>query len=195
MRQSQGCANRDRNWGSLYKRKPYYCFFTILIRFIAIAAVFIWILPGHSGAQWLTPSPPKPSDKTEYWANAIKMTSIPCKVENGKISIPLEVVKEKKIVQFLYEGNGIKLPLLSYVTQTGKVVTAVSVCEPCRSTKFHIKEKLIICNSCYTEWNLETLKGIKGGCLKYPPDVIANKIENGQILIDEKTVIKWKPRV
>ncbi len=195
MRQCQGCARRDLNSGSLYKRKPYYFFFTIVIAVLAIAAVLIWMLPEDSGAQWLTPSSPQAADKTEYWANATKMTDVPCKVENGKISIPLSVVKEKKIVRFQYEGNGVKIPLLSYVTQTGKIVTAVSVCEPCRSTKFHIKEKLIVCNSCYTEWNLETLKGIKGGCLKYPPDVIPSSVENGQILIDEKAVTQWKPRV
>jgi uncharacterized membrane protein len=167
----------------------------IVISVVAITAALTWMLPGDSGAQLLTPSPPRAVDKTEYWANATKMTDIPYKVENGKISIPLDVVKEKKIVRFQYEGNGVKIPLLSYVTPTGKIVTAVSVCEPCHSTKFHIKEKLLICNACYTEWNLETLKGIKGGCLKYPPDVIPSKVENGQIVIEEKTVTQWKPRV
>jgi len=195
MRPCQGYTKREQNSSALYKRRPDNFFLRIVISAVAVGAALIWMLPGDSGAQLLPPSPPRANDKTEYWANAIKMTNVPCKVENGKISIPLDVVKEKKIVQFLYEGNGVKVPLLSYMTQTGKVVTAVSVCEPCRSTKFHIKEKLIICNSCYTEWNLETLKGIKGGCLKYPPDVIPSTVEKGQILIDEKTVTQWKPRV
>jgi uncharacterized membrane protein len=115
-------------------------------------------------------------------------------VENGKISIPLNVVKEKKIVRFEYEANGARIPLLSYVTSTGKVVTAVSVCEPCRSTKFHLKGNSIVCNACFAEWDMETLRGIKGGCLNYPPDAIPNKVEKGQILIDEKIVAQWKPR-
>jgi len=114
---------------------------------------------------------------------------------NGKISIPLDVVMEKKMVRFEYEGNGIRIPLLSYITQSGRVVTAVSMCEPCRSTRFHIKDKTIVCNACYTEWNLETLQGIKGGCLNYPPDIIPSKVEKNQILIDEKVVLNWKPRV
>jgi len=162
---------------------------------IVIGAAPIWMLPGDAGGQLQSPSPPRPSDKTEYWAKAIRMTDIAAKMENGKISIPLDGVKEKKIVRFEYEGNGVKIPLLSYITDGGKIVTAVSVCEPCRSTRFHIKEKLIVCNSCYTEWTLETLKGIKGGCLKYPPDAIPNRVENGRILIDEKMVAQWRPRV
>jgi hypothetical protein len=36
------------------------------------------------------------------------MTDVSAKVENGKISIPLDVVKEKKIVRFEYEGNGLR---------------------------------------------------------------------------------------
>jgi uncharacterized membrane protein len=137
--------------------------------------------------------PPVPG-KNESAGQQIRMTDITGTVENGKISIPLNVVKEKKIVRFEYEANGARIPLLSYVTSTGKVVTAVSVCEPCRSTKFHLKGNSIVCNACFAEWDMETLRGIKGGCLNYPPDAIPNKVEKGQILIDEKIVAQWKPR-
>ena len=123
------------------------------------------------------------------------MTDIQAKVEKGKISIPLSEVMEKKMVRFEYQANGVSVPLLSYITQSGRVVTAVSMCEPCRSTRFHIKDKSIVCNACYTEWNLETLQGIKGGCLNYPPDVIPSTIEKGWIQIDEKIITQWKPRV
>jgi len=89
----------------------------------------------------------------------------------------------------------LKIPLLSYMTLAGRVVTAVSMCEPCRSTRFHIKDKALVCNACYTEWNLETLQGIKGGCMDYPPEVIPNTVENDRIVIEEKVVVAWKPRV
>ena len=197
MRAFQECRSKDLNSNGSCERKkrPFHFSFPIAIAPIVIGGALIWMFLGDAGAQLQPPIPPRPSDKTEYWAKATKMTDVPSKVENGKISIPLDMVKEKKIVRFDYEGNGVKIPLLSYVTDGGKIVTAVSVCEPCRSTRFHIKEKSIVCNSCYTEWNLETLKGIKGGCLKYPPDVISNTVEKGQILLDEKNVTQWKPRV
>jgi uncharacterized protein len=197
MRAYQEYQSKDLNSNSLpqRKRKSSRTFLPMVMAAVIIGTASVWMLPVDAGAQLLAPSPPRASDKTEYWSKAIKMTDVPAKVENGKISIPLDAVKEKKIVRFEYQGNGVKIPLLSYVTDGGKIVTAVSVCEPCRSTRFHIKDKLIVCNSCYTEWNLESLKGIKGGCLKYPPDVIPHSVESGGIVIDERTVAQWKPRV
>lgn len=166
---------------------------------IAITALIIGglshgLMPGGSKADPRASSVPPVPGKIESAGQQIRMTDITAKVENGKISISLNVVKEKKIVRFEYEANGTRIPLLSYITPTGKVVTAVSVCEPCRSTKFHIRDNSIVCNACFAEWDMETLRGIKGGCLNYPPDAIPNKVENGQILIDEKIVAQWKPR-
>ena len=131
--------------------------------------------------------------KVDYTGQTIPMVDIQAKVDNGKISISLDAVKEKKMVRFEYPGNGV--PLLAYIAPSGRVVTAVSMCEPCRSTRFHINDKKIVCNACATEWNLETLKGIQGGCLDYPPDVIPSTIEKDRIQIDEKIITQWKPRV
>ena len=171
---------------------------------VSLAVAAVVVLAGF--AYWLiqrdnaSPDPrvssqPKVSGNVNYNGQKISMTDVPAKLENGKISIPVEAVLEKKIVRFEYEGNGTKIPLLSYVTQTGKLVTAVSMCEPCRSTRFHIRDKILVCNACGTEWNLETLKGIQGGCLNYPPDVIPSTIVKDKIQIDEKIVTQWKPRV
>jgi uncharacterized membrane protein len=138
---------------------------------------------------------PKVAEKVDYAGLTIPMTDVSVKVGGGKISIPLDVVMEKRMVRFEYEGNGVKIPILSYITPAGKIVTAVSMCEPCRSTRFHIKDKSLFCNACNTEWNLETLKGIQGGCLNYPPDVIPSTLVQNQIQIDEKIIAQWKPRV
>ncbi len=189
MRVCQECWTRDR------KKRSSGLLLTVVIVVATVIGAPIWLLPGDVEAQLQAPSPPRPSDKTEYWAKAIRMTEVSAKVENGIISIPLDVVKEKKIVRFEYEGNGVKISLLSYITDGGKIVTAVSVCEPCRSTRFHIKDKSLFCNACNTEWNLETLKGIQGGCLNYPPDVIPSTLVQNQIQIEEKIVAQWKPRV
>jgi len=105
-------------------------------------------------------------ERVDYSGQTISTTDIVAKVESGKISIPMDVLKEKKMVRFEYEGHGVKVPLLTYVTSTGRVVTAVSICEPCRSTRFHIEGKSIVCNVCATG-----------------------------ILIEEKAVLNWKPRV
>ena len=177
------------------KRKPYWVPISLAILAIALTGVGYWVIEGNTGSNPKVSSQPKVSGKFDYAGQTIQMTDIQAKVEKGKISIPLNVVMEKRMVRFEYDNNGKKTPVLSYITSTGKVITAVSMCEPCKSTRFHIKDKSMVCNACYTEWNLETLEGIKGGCLNYPPDVIPSTVEKDQIRIDEKAIIQWKPRV
>jgi uncharacterized membrane protein len=152
-----------------------------------------WIIDGNTGSNPKVSTQPKLNEKVDYAGQSVRMADIQAKVENGKITIPLNELKEKNMVRFEYQGNGV--PLLAYVTPSGRVVTAVSMCEPCRSTRFHINDRNIVCNACGTEWNLETLKGIQGGCLNYPPDVIPSTIEKDRIQIDEKIITQWKPRV
>ena len=177
------------------KRKPYWVPVSLVIIAIALAAIGYWVIQGNTGTNPKVSSQPKVDSSVNYTGQTIRMTDIQAKVQNGKISIPLDVVKEKKMVRFEYQANGVSVPLLSYITPSGKVVTAVSMCEPCRSTRFHINDKKIVCNACATEWNLETLKGIQGGCLNYPPDVIPSTIDKGSIQIDEKIITQWRPRV
>jgi hypothetical protein len=177
------------------KEKNYWIPISLAVFAIVLVGVGYWIIEGNTGANPKVSSQPKVDSSVSYAGQTIGMADIQAKVEKGKISIPLDVVKEKKMVRFEYEGNGVRIPLLSYITQSGRVVTAVSMCEPCRSTRFHINDKKIVCNACNTEWNLETLKGIQGGCLNYPPDVIPSTIEKGRIQIDERIVTQWRPRV
>jgi hypothetical protein len=168
---------------------------SLVIIVIALGGVAYWLIGGNSGASPKATSQPQVSGKVDYTGQTVRMTDVQAKVENGKIMIPVHVVKDKKIVRFEYEGKGLKIPLLAYLTMSGRVVTAISMCEPCKSTRFHIKDRSLVCNACYTEWNLETLKGISGGCMNYPPEIIPSVVEKDSVLIDEKVVLDWKPRV
>ncbi len=177
------------------KKKSSWAIVSLVVGAIALGGIAYWIVQGSPAANSKDLTQPKVSGTVDYTGQKIPMTDVQPSVGNGKISIPLDLVLEKRIVRFEYEANGSKIPLLSYITQTGKVVTAVSMCEPCRSTRFHIKDKSIVCNACGTLWNLETLKGISGGCLNYPPDLLPSTVDKGRIQIDEKVVAQWKPRV
>ena len=177
------------------KKKSSWAIVSLVVGAIALGGIAYWIIQGSTAANSKDLTQPKVSGTVDYTGQKIPMTDVQPSVGNGKISIPLDLVLEKRIVRFEYEANGSKIPLLSYITQTGKVVTAVSMCEPCRSTRFHIKDKTIVCNACGTLWNLETLKGINGGCLNYPPDLLPSTVDKGRIQIDEKVVAQWKPRV
>ena len=135
------------------------------------------------------------SEKISYKNQTIRMASVDAVSGSGSIEIPAEFVKEKKIVYFEYNKGGKQVPLMAYITPSGKLVTAVSMCEPCRSTKFHIEGEEMVCNACGTRWTLEGLKGVSGGCLAYPPDVVAHTIEGGKVKIQETIIQSLKPRV
>ena len=176
------------------KKKSPWFFISLIVIAVVLGGVAFWIIHGKTTANPKIASQQKVMDRVDYAGQTIPMTDIVAKVEKGKISIPLDLVKEKKMVRFEYEGNGVKIPLLAYVTLAGRVVTAISMCEPCRSTRFHIQDKTLVCNACNTEWSLETLKGIQGGCVNYPPEVIPSTVEKDRVLIEEKVVLGWKPR-
>lgn len=118
------------------------------------------------------------------------------KVENGKVTVAsLTDLKDTKFVFTEYQANGKRVPLTALVKPNGKVVVAVSLCEPCKSESFRIMGDKIICNACDTVWDLETFKGISGGCQDYPPEILAY-IQNGDKLeVDQSILNSWKPRV
>lgn len=133
-------------------------------------------------------------DGVEYNQQTNEMKPVSSVVRNGVIELPLQAIKDNKLVSFSYRAGATEVPLLAYITPSGKLVTAVSMCEPCRSTKFHIEGDILVCNSCGTRWELETLRGISGGCLGYPPDALGNKVQGENVLIKVQDVLNWKPR-
>ncbi len=190
-----GSSFRDKREKVLgEKKKSPWLFVSLIVIAVVLGGVAFWIIHGKTTANPKMASQQKVMEGVDYAGQTIPMTDIVAKVEKGKISIPLDVVKEKKMVRFEYDGKGVKIPLLAYVTLAGRVVTAISMCEPCRSTRFHIQDKTLVCNACNTEWSLETLKGIQGGCMDYPPEVIPSTVEKDRVLIEEKVVLGWKPR-
>jgi len=168
----------------------------VIVIFVVAAIPLAWFIfrdspDASSGSSAGT----KVMEKVSYRNQNIAMTRIDAALAAGFVSIPVDLVKEKKLVFFEYASGRKQVPLMAYIIPSGKLVTAVSMCEPCKSTKFHIENEQMVCNACGTRWMLEGLQGISGGCLTYPPDVVAHSIEGGKIKINEKIVLDWKPRV
>ncbi len=80
------------------------------------------------------------------------MTRVEATARKGLVEIPMDLVKEKKLVSFDFQG----IPLLAYFSPQGKVVTAVGFSDPCRSKSFHLEGSEIVCNICFSRWNLDT---------------------------------------
>ena len=138
---------------------------------------------------------PVVTNAANYGTSAKQMSAIGATVENGTIVLSLELLKEKKFIRFVYGDSSSGLPLLAYISGEGKVVTAVSMCEPCNSTTFHIQGDKIICNSCGTTWELNTLEAVSGSCGRFPPDALPNTVVGNKVHINEQLVARWQRRV
>ncbi len=154
---------------------------------------FVQSLP--SRANPIIEAQPVVSSGMNYPEDATRMFEIPSRVENGKITISLELVQQRKFVAFEYLSPTTTVPLLAYISSDGKLVTAVSMCEPCNSQRFHIKGENLICNSCGSTWELHNLSAISGACGKYPPDAIPSMVVGDEVQIDEAIVANWRRRI
>ncbi len=139
---------------------------------------------------------PVVAGKQDYTTGGnLEQTAIQSKVAAGKVSVSLADVKKYKIVSFDYNQNGKQVPLIAFITPSGRLFTASSMCEPCRSNRFHIEsDGTLTCNACGTKWDLETIQGISGGCPNYPPQEMKNTVRGGNIYLDETQVGAWQPR-
>jgi uncharacterized protein len=133
--------------------------------------------------------------QVDYKNNSIQMTEVASSTENGKISILVSDIIENSIIYTEYNTDNLMIPLMAYVAPSGKLVTAVSICEPCNSRRFFIEDNALVCSACYTRWELEDLKPISGGCLNYPPDAQEYEVEDDSLLLDESLISTWKPRI
>ena len=122
------------------------------------------------------------------------------------LTFPVEAVK-KGIVQINYTRTaplspdyqqlmgGNTLPLLAYVAPSGKIVVASSLCEPCRGTSFHIDNGKLVCDKCFTSWDLNTLQGVSGACQSFPPVQMRNQLtDDGNVSVDVAQLEAWTPR-
>lgn len=166
---------------------------------IAIVAVFVL---SSGGSNTATAGLKKVTDPQSY-TTKVEMTDIKSKVESGKLTFSLDDVKSNKMVGLTYSGNKVQtsfgeqdLPLVAYVNQKGELLTAVAMCEPCKSIKFHFEpDGTITCNTCGTKWNIDDLSPVSGQCTQYAPDKVKYEIKGNKVQIDESEIKNWKTRV
>ncbi len=132
----------------------------------------------------------------DYGNARVDMKQVAASTAGGKVGFALSDLVADKLVYFDYKTSaGKTVPMMAYISTSGKVITAVRMCEPCRSTTFFIQDNKMVCGRCGTQWDLESLRGISGGCLNYPPDALPNTVSNERVYIDASKIEGWKPRV
>lgn len=145
----------------------------------------------------------KLSSRTYDQGTRLQQAPVEPEHRDGRVYLPLATIEGAGIVRFELPDHTITLPngstfdvlpVTVYVAPSGKVVAAVSFCEPCSGTTFHIRGDRLVCNACGTQWKLESLKGVIGGCMDYPPDPVAYTVEGDQLILDEAELRAWTPR-
>jgi hypothetical protein len=123
----------------------------------------------------------------------VTSTTVESRVEGPFIIVSLRSIREKRIVRF-YDPDGIQtVPILAYITPDGRLVTAMSISENCRSTDFYVQGEFIHCASCPSYWNSSSLEAY-ACCQKYYPDPIASSVLGDEVRIEKDVVRKWQPR-
>jgi len=125
----------------------------------------------------------------------IGMVKVEPLITNGTIEVSISTVKENKLVSFEYSWGGKQVPLLAFLAPTGEIGTAIGLSEPCHSRDFHIEGAEIVCDLCYTRWDLDTLKGIEGECQGQSLAKVPHFLHKGKLIIKEMDVrkesLKW----
>jgi len=99
--------------------------------------------------------------------------------------------------KFEIENNENQLvPLMMYITPSGRIFAGSSMCEPCRGRTFSLAGETLVCDTCKTTYNIETHEFISGSptCGKYPPVNMSPIIEDGMVIIELEEVLNWKIR-
>ncbi|AOY77469.1 Fe-S-containing protein [Clostridium formicaceticum] len=132
-----------------------------------------------------------------YVGEFISMTPIAPIVEDGQIKIALQDVDQNNIVFFEVENNeGDLVPLMAYITPSGRIFVGSSMCEPCRGRTFSLAGDTLVCDTCRTTYNIENHEFISGSsaCGSYPPVNMNPEIQDEIIMIDLEEVLNWRVR-
>ncbi len=138
----------------------------------------------------------QPAVKYEVSPSSVKImsTAATATIDGNDIVVSTEVLKNFRIIR-VNDPEGIQnVPILIYVTPHGKIVTAMSISESCRSDDFYLEGNDIHCAHCPSYWNMESLEAY-ACCQKYYPDPIPSIVAAGQIRIDKNIVRQWRTRL
>jgi hypothetical protein len=128
-----------------------------------------------------------------YSNEKISSTPIQAKIEGPFVVVSLKEVLNRRIVRF-FDPEGVQnVPVIAYVTPGGKLVTAMSLSENCRSTDFYLQGENIHCASCPSYWNMTSMEAY-ACCQKYYPDPIPSTVLGDEVRIEAQTIRNWKSR-
>lgn len=128
-----------------------------------------------------------------YGNEKIPSSPVQAKIEGPFLIVSLNEVKEKRIVRFVDPENKQSVPMLAYITPSGRLVTAMSLSENCRSTDFYLEGENIHCANCPSYWNASSLEAY-ACCQKFYPDPIPSTVLGDEVRIELSKIRSWQAR-
>jgi hypothetical protein len=187
---------QDTNTQSSARRKSSPVRYLVFGSFIAILAILIIIL-----VQFITleehniiARQPVVTESVDYGEREIPMTDIQFRVENGYVIISLDDVIQHRIVFINYQGPTSPIPVMAYISPIGKLVTAISINEPCNETRFKIVGNDIKAEKCRAIWDMNSMEA-HICCTNNYPDPIPSEVTGNEVRISERTILSWNRRL
>jgi uncharacterized protein len=130
----------------------------------------------------------------DYTNRTVEMIDIPSRVENGFLIFSVDDVRQHELIKVEYQSATATVPVLAYISPKGRLVTAISISEPCNATRFTIIDNAIKCNNCPANWELNTMKAL-ACCPNNPPDPIPSQVIGNEVRIAVTTLEQWRRRL
>jgi hypothetical protein len=137
------------------------------------------------------------AEARSYVGEFVSMTKVDPVIENGQIKISFADVDEFNIVFFEAENDeGTVVPLMAYITPSGRLFVGSSMCEPCRGRTFSLAGETLFCDTCRTTYTIEEHEFISGAvaCGSYPPVNMNGTVQGDMVVIDQQEVLSWRIR-
>ncbi len=135
----------------------------------------------------------QPEVSTPDLSRRVNSTMISSRIEGPFVIVSLKDVVKHTVVRFTDPGGVQEIPVIAYLTSSGRLVTAMSISEGCRSRDFYLEGEFIHCANCPSYWNASSLEAY-ACCQKYYPDPIPSTILGDEIRIEVDILRSWQAR-
>ena len=168
-----------------------------IITILIVSVITLVFLDKNGNKEELTYYGDPVVSERSYIGKVIKMTNIEPREDLKTIQIPLDIIDQNNISYFESKNkDGETVPMMAYITPTGRLFVGSSLCEPCRGKTFSLAGETIVCDTCKTTYKIENHEFISGAkvCGQYPPINMKPEIVDGNVVIQKEEVLKWKIR-
>ncbi|MCU0454029.1 MAG: Fe-S-containing protein [Bacteroidetes bacterium] len=165
----------------------------IRIGVVVAAVAGLWAFYGDAFRSYHPVIASQPEVSAPASSGRSNSTLVAARLEGPFIIVSLADLRERRIVRFFDPESVQTVPMLAYLTSSGRVVTAMSISENCRSRDFYLDGENIHCANCPSYWNASSLEAY-ACCQKYYPDPIPSTVLGDEVRIEAVTARQWQTR-